>query len=71
MMISGGAGRKSSFEITIGRDGDESSKTVLYSKLKSGSFPDGDSVVAAIEQYMVDGSVTEIAAAPAGGCVVQ
>lgn len=68
LVIAGGAGRRSSFEITVGND--EASKKVLYSKLASGSFPDAASVKAAVEQFRKDGTILPIEEAK-GGCAVQ
>jgi len=68
VMVAGAAGRSTSFEITIGND--EATKQVLYSKLKSGSFPDPNSVLAAIEKYLSDGSIAPIEQSK-DGCIVM
>jgi len=67
--IDGAPGRSSSFEITIGNDA--ASAQLLYSKLHSGSFPNADDVVKAVEQYLKDGTVLPIGEAQGGGCTVQ
>lgn len=69
LVIAGGSGRRSSFEITVGND--ESSRKVLYSKLASGTFPDGASVKAALEQFIKDGTIPPIEEDKSGGCSVQ
>jgi len=67
--VSGGVGRRSSFEITIGNS--DTDKVVLFSKLKDGAFPDPDSLRAAITKYLADGSVSEVTKAQGGGCSIQ
>jgi len=67
--VSGAPGRRSSFEVTVGTD--ESNKVVLFSKLKSGKFPDRDSMAEALEAYAKNGEVKEVAPAQGGGCTVQ
>ena len=69
--ITGTPGRRHSFEITL-KDGDK--QVELYSKLATGnvvtqSYPDEQSLIAAIEQYRLDG--TKIEVAQKSSCVVQ
>lgn len=57
LFISGGTGRPSSFEITVGSG---ANTQVLYSKLDTDSFPDEASVKAALEQFIKDGTIPHI-----------
>jgi selT/selW/selH-like putative selenoprotein len=67
--VGGDVGRSSSFEITI--SGPDGVKKELFSKLKSGAFPDPASTLAAIKQFQQDGTIVPIAQAQGGGCSVQ
>jgi len=68
LQIDGAPGRGGSFEITVGNDADSAKQ--IYSKLHSGSFPDAEGVIKAVEQFLKDGTVLPIDAAQ-GGCTVQ
>jgi hypothetical protein len=68
LLIGGGAGRSSSFEITVGAEAKD--RRILYSKLETGAFPDADGVIVAMREFMLSGNVMSIEAAK-GGCVLQ
>jgi len=65
LQIDGEAGRRSSFEITVG------SGQLLFSKLHSGTFPDPQGVLAAVQQFSKDGTIIPIAEDQSKGCAIQ
>jgi len=76
--VNGGPGRRSSFEITIwlSKPGESSSsssstnKTLIYSKLKKGSFPSPNGILDAINTFAQTGNVIDIPAATGEGCII-
>ena len=58
MRVTGAKGRSSSFEVTGSVEtptGVASQPTLLYSKLKSNTFPDANALIAAIQQWAATG----------------
>jgi len=72
IVVAKSTGRSGSFEITASKSNDDSSKpVVLFSKLTTSNFPEHESFIQTVENYVKTGKVQETKFAPSGGCTIM